>query len=87
MTKTLKITMSDGKWLVDIFSQANDSGVYDLIHPNDVTEVSLNKGEMYGFRYSLQGKPGTTFKIELGDEVLAEGEIDKSETASGSGVV
>ena len=87
MTKTLKITMSDGKWLVDIFSQANDSGVYDLIHPNDVTEVSLNKGEMYGFRYSLQGKPGTTFKIELGDEVLAEGEIDKSEATSGSGVV
>jgi len=87
MTKTLKIIMSDGKWLVDIFSQANDSGVYDLIHPNDVTEVSLNTGEMYGFRYSLQGKPGTTFKIELGDEVLAEGEIDKSETASGSGVV
>ena len=31
MTKTLKITMSEGKWLVDIFSQANDSGVYDLI--------------------------------------------------------
>ncbi len=87
MTKTLKITMSDGKWLVDIFSQANDSGVYDLIHPNDVTDVSLNEGEMYGFRYSLQGKPGTTFKIELGDEVLAEGEIDKSEATSGSGVV
>lgn len=87
MTKTLKITMSDGKWLVDIFSQANDSGVYDLIHPNNVTDVSLNEGEMYGFRYSLQGKPGTTFKIELGDDVLAEGEIDKAETASGSGVV
>ena len=87
MTKTLKITMSDGKWLVDIFSQANDSGVYDLIHPNDVTDVSLNEGEMYGFRYSLQGKAGTTFKIELGDDVLAEGEIDKAETASGSGVV
>ncbi|CAB9495078.1 MULTISPECIES: hypothetical protein [Alteromonas] len=87
MTKTLKITMSDGKWLVDIFSQANDSGVYDLIHPNDVTDVSLNEGEMYGFRYSLQGKPGTTFKIELGDDVLAEGEIDKSEATSGSGVV
>ena len=87
MTKTLKITMSDGKWLVDIFSQANDSGVYDLIHPNNVTDVSLNEGEMYGFRYSLQGTPGTTFKIELGDDVLAEGEIDKAETASGSGVV
>lgn len=87
MIKTLKITMSDGKWLVDIFSQANDSGVYDLIHPNNVTDVSLNEGEMYGFRYSLQGKPGTTFKIELGDDVLAEGEIDKAETASGSGVV
>ncbi len=40
MTKTLKITMSDGKWLVDIFSQANDSGVYDLIQPKDVTEDS-----------------------------------------------
>ncbi|GFD71989.1 hypothetical protein ACI7YQ_14945 [Alteromonas marina] len=87
MTKTLKITMSEGKWLVDIFSQTNDSGVYDLIHPNDVTEVSLNEGEMYGFRYSLQGKPDTTFKIELGDDVLAEGDIDKSEAASGSGVV
>ncbi|MBT3136790.1 hypothetical protein KL866_17150 [Alteromonas sp. ALT199] len=87
MIKTLKITMSDGKWLVDIFSQANDCGVYDLIHPNNVTDVSLNEGEMYGFRYSLQGKPGTTFKIELGDDVLAEGEIDKAETASGSGVV
>tara|TARA_B100000929_G_scaffold50271_2_gene36622 strand:+ start:2735 stop:3004 length:270 start_codon:yes stop_codon:yes gene_type:complete len=87
MTKTLKITMPDGKWLVDIFSQANDSGVYDLIHPNGVTDVSLNEGEMYGFRYSLQGKPGTSFKIELDNEVLAEGEIDNSETASGSGVV
>ena len=87
MTKTLKITMSEGKWLVDIFSQANDSGVYDLIHPNDVTEVSLNEGEMYGFRYSLQGKPGTFFKIALDDDVLAEGEIDKSEVASGSGVL
>lgn len=87
MTKTLKITMSEGKWLVDIFSQANDSGVYDLIYPNTSTEVSLNEGEMYGFRYSLQGKAGTTFKIELDDEVLAEGDIDKSETASGSGVV
>ena len=62
MTKTLKITMSEGKWLVDIFSQANDSGVYGLIHPN-------------------------TFEIELDDEVLAEGELDKSEAASGSGVV
>jgi len=87
MIKTLTITMPEGKWLVDIFSQANDSGVYDLIHPNDVTEVSLNEGEMYGFRYSLQGKPGTTFKITLGNDVLAEGEIDKSEAASGSGVV
>lgn len=86
MTKTLKITMSEGKWLVDIFSQANDSGVYDLIHPNTFAEVSLNEGEMYGFRYSLHGKAGTSFKIELDDEVLAEGEIDKSE-ASGSGVV
>ena len=28
-----------------------------------------------------------SFKIELDDEVLAEGEIDKSEAASGSGVV
>ena len=87
MTKTLKITMPEGKWLVDIFSQANDSGVYDLIHPNTSTEVSLNEGEMYGFRYSLQGKAGTTFKIELDDEVLAEGDIDKTETVSGSGVV
>jgi hypothetical protein len=42
---------------------------------------------MYGFRYSLQGKAGTSFKIELHDEVLAEGEIDKTEAASGSGVV
>ena len=56
MTKTLKITMSDGKWLVDIFSKANDSGVYDLIHPNTSAEVALNEGEMYGFRYSLHGK-------------------------------
>ena len=87
MTKTLKITMSEGKWLVDIFSQANDSGVYDLIHPNTSTEISLNEGEMYGFRYSLQGKAGTTFNIELDDEVLAEGDIGKTETASGSGVV
>lgn len=87
MTKTLKITMSEGKWLVDIFSQANDSGVYDLIHPNTFAEVSLNEGEMYGFRYSLHGKAGTSFKIELDDEVLAEGDIDESEAASGSGVV
>jgi len=87
MTQSLKITMSDGKWLVDIFSQANDSGVYDLIHPNNTTEVDLNEGEMYGFRYSLQGKAGTSFKIELDDKVLAEGEIDKTEAASGRGVV
>jgi hypothetical protein len=64
-----------------------DSGVYDLIHPNTFAEVSLNEGEMYGFRYSLHGKAGTSFKIELDDEVLAEGELDKSEAASGSGVV
>lgn len=87
MTKTLKITMSEGTWLVDIFSQANDSGVYDLIHPNSETELALNEGEMYGFRYSLQGKPGTAFQIELGDDILVEGEIDKSEAASGSGVL
>ena len=87
MTKTLKIIMLEGKWLVDIFSQANDSGVYDLIHPNDATEISLNEGEMYGFRYSLQGKPGTSFKVVLDDDVLAEGVIDKSEAASGSGVI
>ena len=87
MTKTLKITMSEGKWLVDIFSHANDSGVYASLHLNTSAACTLNEGEMYGFRYSLHGKAGTSFKIELDDEVLAEGEIDKSEAASGSGVV
>mgnify|MGYP001026539276 FL=1 len=86
MKKTLKITMAEGKWLVDVFSKANDSGVFDLIHPNTSAEISFNEGEMYGFRYSVSGKKGTSFTIELDDIVLVEGEIDDSETAKGSGV-
>ena len=39
MKKTLKITMAEGKWLVDVFSKANDSGVFDLIHPNTSAEI------------------------------------------------
>jgi hypothetical protein len=42
---------------------------------------------MYGFRYSVSGKQGTSFTIELDDIVLVEGEIDESETAKGSGVI
>lgn len=87
MKKTLKITMPEGKWMVDVFSQANDSGEFDLVHPNTSTEISFNEGEMYGFRYSVSGKQGTKFTIELDDIVLVEGEIDKSETAKGSGVI
>ena len=87
MKKTLKITMAEGKWLVDVFSKANDSGVFDLIHPNTSAEILFNEGEMYGFRYSVRGKQGTPFTIELDDMVLVEGEIDESETAKGSGVI
>lgn len=87
MKKTLKITMPEGKWMVDVFSQANDSGEFDLVHPNTSAEISFNEGEMYGFRYSISGKQGTKFTIELDDIVLVEGEIDKSETAKGSGVI
>lgn len=50
-------------------------------------EVFFNEGEMYGFCYSLYGKVGMLFKIELDDEVLVEGEIDKFEVVLGSGVV
>ena len=87
MKKTLKITMAEGKWLVDVFSKANDSGVFDLIHPNTSAEISFNESEMYGFRYSVSAKQGTPFTIELDDIVLVEGEIDESETAKGSGVI
>ncbi|MEQ3639826.1 MAG: hypothetical protein ABNH03_08710 [Alteromonas sp.] len=87
MKKALKITMAEGKWLVDVFSKANDSGVFDLIHPHTSAEISFNEGEMYGFRYSVTGKQGTPFTIELDDIVLVEGEIDESETAKGSGVI
>jgi len=87
MKKTLEITMAEGKWLVDVFSKANDSGVFDLIHPNTSAEILFNEGEMYGFRYSVRGKQGTPFTIELDDMVLVEGEIDESETAKGSGVI
>ncbi|BFT31276.1 hypothetical protein D210916BOD24_24520 [Alteromonas sp. D210916BOD_24] len=87
MTKTLMIDMSDGKWMVDVFSQANDSGVYDLIFPNTSTQVSLKESELYGFRYSLNAKQGTAFRILLDDIVLAEGEIDKTEMLTGNGVL
>lgn len=87
MNKILKITMPEGKWMVDIFSKTNDSGQFDLVHPNTCAEISVNGGEMYGFRYSVSGKQGTQFTIELDDMVLVEGEIDKSETAKGSGVI
>lgn len=87
MSKTLKIDMTDGNWMVDIFSQAGDSGQYDLISPNTSTQVTLKEGEMYGFRYSLKAKEGTHFRILLDDLVLAEGEIDKTEILTGNGVL
>ena len=83
----LKIDMPDGKWMVDIFSESHDNGVYDLVAPTNETEVKLEENHMYGLRYNLTGPENTPFTIYLDDKVLAEGHLDKTERLSGRGVL
>lgn len=85
--RQLKIEMSEGNWMVDVFNKGDDSGVYDLIAPTSETTLELDSEHMHGFRYSLTGPQGTAFKIKLDDTVIAEGSIDSTETESGSGVI
>ncbi|MCU7555476.1 hypothetical protein OCL06_12845 [Alteromonas sp. ASW11-19] len=83
----LRIEMNDGKWMVDIFTDKNDDGVFDLISPNTSTEVALAEEHMYGFRYNLSAPANTGFKIFLDDKVIAEGEVDDSGMLTGRGVL
>ncbi len=83
----LSIEMDEGKWLVDVFTKDQDDGKYELIAPNQSTEVTLDPEHMHGFRYHLTASARTPFKIKLDDKVLAEGEIDDSGMVEGRGVL
>tara|TARA_B100002049_G_C15791836_1_gene255131 strand:+ start:279 stop:545 length:267 start_codon:yes stop_codon:yes gene_type:complete len=87
LEKTLTIDIPDGTWKVDIVKDKNDSGIFDLIHPQKSSDVTLEENRMYGFEYSVSAKPGTPFTITLGDKVLVEDKVDDSKLARGSGVL
>lgn len=84
---TLTIKMDEGKWLVDVFANDRDDGVYELIAPSQSTEVSLDPEHMYGFRYHITAAAMTPFTIKLDDVVLVESETDENGMAEGRGII
>ena len=83
----LKIEMAQGNWLVDVFSQTADTGVYDLISPSKETTVRLREEEIYGFKYNITAPNKTAFKLYLDDTVIAEGQVGSEGAVSGRGVI
>ncbi|MEW9797156.1 hypothetical protein [Alteromonas sp. CYL-A6] len=83
----LSIDIQGGHWVVDIFEQRLDDGVYDLIAPATATTLRLDDNTLYGFRYHITAPALTTYKVCLDDTVLAEGVVDDSGLADGRGVL
>ncbi|MCW8091791.1 hypothetical protein [Alteromonas sp. ASW11-130] len=84
---TLKIDIQDGRWTVDIFSQGQDSGQYELIYPQREAQVELSENNMYGFNYSISAPKGTRYAIYLDEKRLIEGEVNESQVARGNSVI
>ncbi len=84
---TLKIDIPEGRWTVDVFSQGQDSGQYELIHPQKEAQIELEENTMYGFNYSISAPQGTRYAIYMDDKRLIEGEVDNTQIARGSSVI
>ncbi|QJR80084.1 hypothetical protein CA267_004475 [Alteromonas pelagimontana] len=85
--RTLKLEINDGTWMVNITTDSNDDGKYELLHPAKEAVVNISDEHMQGFDYSIAAHEGTPYKLLLDDIVLAEGAVNGGGVARGSGVV
>jgi len=86
VTKTLKLEISDGNWMVNVIDENNDDGKYELLHPNKEASVEITE-QMQGFDYNIVASAGTPFKLMLDDIVLAEGQTGDNGVARGKGII
>lgn len=86
-TRTLKLDIHEGTWMVNVIDKKDDDGVYELLHPNKETQIEVDDTRMQGFEYNITAHAGTPFKLLLDDMVLAEGEVSDSGVARGKGVL
>jgi len=90
MTKTLKITMSDGKWLVDIFSKAGTPVVAStggfVIYSGKISlggNVVLMLGPKWRLHYFAHLKNSNNHRIGFVDAGQKIGEVGTSGNAVG----
>lgn len=83
---TLRIDIPKGTWMVDLYAERNDNGVYDLVHPSTRAEVKLKDHRVYGFEYNICAPAQTPYKLFLNDAVLIEGTVGHSRYARGNGI-
>ncbi|QPG06241.1 hypothetical protein IT774_03265 [Salinimonas marina] len=86
-TRTLKLDIQEGNWMVNVIDDNNDDGKYELLHPNKEAEVEVDENKMQALEYNIVASAGTRFKITLDDTVLAEGEVGDTGIANGRGVI
>ncbi len=84
---TLKIDIPQGRWTVDVFSQGQDSGQYELIHPQKEAQIDLKENTMYGFNYNISAPEGTQYAIYMDDKRLIEGVVDNTQIARGNSII
>ncbi len=87
VTRTLKLDIQEGNWMVNVIDDNNDDGKYELLHPNKETEVQVDENKMQALEYNIVANAGTRFKLTLDDTVLAEGEVGDNGVVNGKGVI
>ena len=85
--KRLSIEILNGTWMLNVVAEANDDGVYEVIHPNKESMLHLAEEHMYGLEYNISAPENTAFTVKLDDEILLEGVVNHTGVSRGNTVI